>query len=266
MNDLIRFENVTLGYGQRVVLRNLCFTIRSGEFFGIVGANGSGKTTILRALLGLLRPLQGSVRIWLLPAQHPALPEGGWCNLSERPGALRFGYVPQRGFLDEMYPLTAFEVAMMGRYGALGPLRRPAKRDRELVKQALARVGLEQLAAHRFADLSGGQKQRLLIARALASGARVLALDEPTDGMDLEGRRGILDLICRLRTELGETVIYVTHHLNELANTAQRLLLLRDGLAQVGLPEEVLTRTVLEQIYGVPVRVEQWDNQRVVLG
>lgn len=265
MNDLIRFDDVTLGYRRRVVLRGLRFAIGAGEFFGIVGANGSGKTTILRALLGILRPLRGSVLGWVEPGTHEALPDGGWCDLSATPGALRFGYVPQRGFLDEIYPLTARDVVMMGRYAALGLLARPTPRDYQQVEQALAQTGIAELADCPFADLSGGQKQRLLIARALASESRVLVLDEPTDGMDLEGQRGIIELIARLRAETGVTVIYVTHRLNELGNVAQRLLLLHEGTVRLGPVEHILTPAVLSAVYGVPVRVEQFDGKRVVL-
>jgi ABC-type cobalamin/Fe3+-siderophores transport system ATPase subunit len=265
MTDLIRFDNVTLGYRRRVVLRDLNFSIRSGEFFGIVGANGSGKTTILRALLGILRPLRGQVLARVEPGQHDALPEGGWFDLAATPGALRFGYVPQRGFLDEIFPLTACDVVAMGRYGALGLLEWPGARDRELVAEALAHVGLAEVADRRFGDLSGGQKQRTLIARALASESRVLVLDEPTDGMDLEGQRGIMDLIGRLQAEMGVTIVYVTHRLNELGNAAQRLLLLHEGTVRIGPAGEILTPAVLEQVYGVPVRVETFDGKRVVL-
>jgi len=265
MNDLIRFDKVTLGYRRQVVLRDLRFTIRAGEFFGIVGSNGSGKTTILRALLGILRPLRGAVLARVEPGENDTLPEGGWVDLSATPGALRFGYVPQRGFLDEIYPLTARDVVMMGRYGALGWLERPGARDHYQVEQALTQVGLADRADCRYADLSGGQKQRVLIARALASESRVLVLDEPTDGMDIEGQRGIVELIGQLRVERRVTVVYVTHRLNELGNAAQRLLLLHEGTVRVGPVEEVFTPAVLEEVYGVAVRVEQFDGKRVVL-
>jgi ABC-type cobalamin/Fe3+-siderophores transport system ATPase subunit len=265
MNDLIRFDNVTLGYRQRVVLRDLNFSIRAGEFFGIVGANGSGKTTILRALLGILRPLRGNVLARVGHGEHDALPEGGWCDLSATPGAVRFGYVPQRGFLDDVYPLSVFDIVLMGRYGALGVGQWPGTRDRQLVVAALGQVGIGELADRRFGDLSGGQKQRALIARALASESRVLVLDEPTDGMDLEGQQGIMHLIARLQAEMGVTVVYVTHRLNELGNAAQRLLLLHEGAVRLGPVEEILTAAVLEQVYGVRVQVEHIAGKRVVL-
>ncbi|MCG3149939.1 MAG: putative ABC transporter ATP-binding protein [Verrucomicrobiae bacterium] len=263
MTELIRFDNVTLGYRRRVVLEDLNFSIRDGEFFGIVGANGSGKTTILRALLGILKPHRGQI-FGYLPAGE-ALPEGGRVVLNEMPGALRFGYVPQRGFLDEMYPLTGRDIVLMGRAAVCGPLQWPGVRDRQVVQEALEHVGAGELADRPFRALSGGQKQRVLIARALASESRLLVLDEPTDGMDLEGQRSILDLIFRLRAETGITVVYVTHRLNELTNVVQRLLLLHAGQVRVGTADEVLTSEVLSAVYGVPVRVELIEGRRVIL-
>jgi len=248
LSPLIQFQNVTLGYRRRSpVLSNLNFSIQEGEFFGIVGANGSGKTTILRAMLKILAPIKGRIAL-----------AGG----DER---MRFGYVPQRAFIDEMFPLTAREIVLMGRYGTLAPGRRPTPRDREIAEQQLALAGISDLAGERFRDMSGGQKQRTLIARALAAEARILLMDEPTVGMDLEGEHAILGLISRLHAETGITVVYVTHRLSELANTAQRLLLLHDGQVRVGHVAELFTPAVLREIYGVEATVEQVGGKRVVV-
>ena len=246
MTELIQFQNVTLGYRHKVVLANLNFTISEGGFFGIVGANGSGKTTILRALLGVLKPMNGRI-----------LFRGSETRT-------QFGYVPQRAFIDEMFPLAAREIVLMGRYGNLGPGRRPSPRDRNVVEQQLAHVGIAMLAGKRFRDLSGGQKQRVLIARALASEARMLVFDEPTDGMDLEGQHEIVELITRLRSESGVTVVYVTHRLNELSNAAQRLMLLHEGRVRIGAVDEILTEAVLQEVYGIAAHVAQVNGKRVI--
>lgn len=246
MADLIRFENVTLGYRRNVVLADLNFAVQEGEFFGIVGANGSGKTTLLRAMLGVMAPLAGRVHVSQTAEVH-------------------FGYVPQRGFLDEIFPLTAREIVLMGCYGRLGLWRRPGQREHEQAEKCLAQVGIGALATQRFRNLSGGQKQRVLIARALVAEAKVLVLDEPTDGMDLEGQRAILDLIEDLRERSGVSVIYVTHRLNELANAAQRLMLLHEGKVRIGRVEEILTGPVLREVYGVDAKVEQLDGKRVII-
>lgn len=247
MSTLIEFDNVRLGYRGRIVLDTLSFRVDEGEFFGIVGANGSGKTTILRAMLGILAPLSGRIT---------------YSGASRR---MRFGYVPQRAVVDEMFPLTAHEIVLMGRYGLLPPGRRPSRADHEIAEDQLARVGLVGMATKRFRDMSGGQKQRTLFARALAAEARVLLMDEPTDGMDLEGQLAILDLIEELRRSSGISIVYVTHRLNELANSAQRLLLLHEGHVRVGPVDELLAPDVLRAMYNVDVKVEHIGGKRVIV-
>jgi ABC-type cobalamin/Fe3+-siderophores transport system ATPase subunit len=261
---VIQFQNVTLGYHRRAVLTGLNFSIVEGEFFGIVGANGSGKTTILRALLGILKPM-GGVIIGEAQAGAAGLPEGGRVDLTDTPGALRFGYVPQRDSIDEIFPLTARDIVVMGRYGVLGPLQWPGPRDRQLAELKLAQVGIGDLAGKRYSDLSGGQKQRVLIARALAAEPQVLVFDEPTTGMDLEGERAILDLIERLRGDSRVTVVFVSHMLNVIANAAQRLMLLHEGQVRIGRVEEILTPQVLREVYGVDAIVDQVGNKRVIV-
>ncbi len=162
MTPLISFEGATLGYGKHVVLRDLSFEIREGDYLGLVGPNGAGKTTVLRALLRIHPPLTGTVRV---------------------APSVRFGYVPQRDQLNLSYPLSVADVVRMGR-----PPRstRAARReDREAADRALEQVGLSALAGRRLTNLSGGEKQRMLLARALVSDPTVLVLDEPTNGMDL---------------------------------------------------------------------------------
>jgi ABC-type Mn2+/Zn2+ transport system ATPase subunit len=247
LSALIRFRDVTLGYRRHVVLDRLSFEIGEGEWFGIVGANGSGKTTMLRAMLGILKPLAGRIEF-----------AGG-------EGRMRFGYVPQKAHVDELFPLTAREIVLMGRYGLLPPGRRPSAEDRRIAAEQLDHVGIGALADERFRDMSGGQKQRTLFARALAAEARVLLMDEPTEGMDLEGQQAILELIARLRAESGVSIVYVTHRLNELADSAERLLLLHDGQVRVGPVEDLLTPAVLKQLYGVTAAVERVAGKRVVV-
>ena len=247
MKSLIEFDGVTLGYRGHVVLRDLRFSIGEGEFFGVVGANGSGKTTMLRAMLGILAPLSGRI-----------LYDGA----AER---IRFGYVPQRAHIDEMFPLTAREIVLMGRYGLLGPGRRPSADDRRTAERQLEHVGLGGMADKRFRDMSGGQKQRTLFARALVAEARILLMDEPTEGMDIEGQQAILELIAQLRAETGVSVVYVTHRFNELADSADRLLLLHEGSVRVGPVDELLTPAVLREMYNVEAHVERVAGKRVVV-
>lgn len=245
---LVRFERVTLGYGRQRVLENLTFTLYDGDFLGLVGPNGSGKSTIVKALLGILKPQAG--RIVYERALHQEL---------------RFGYVPQRQTLDELFPLSVGEIVRMGRYRAAGVLRRPGKDDVSAVAEALAAVDIAPLADRRYGELSGGQRQRTLIARALAAGANCLVLDEPTNGMDLGSEQAILELIARLHDEGGLTVVFVSHLLNEVANTVGRLALLEEGRFDHGSVDEILTDARLSALYRIPVHVERVRGAVVVM-
>ena len=242
---LIALEAVAVGYGGRVILPPVDLAIARGVFLGVVGPNGSGKTTLVRTILGLLRPLEGKV--------------------TRAPG-LRFGYVPQRESVDLAFPLTASEIAMMGRHGRLGPWRRPGKADRAATQQALADVGVADLADKRFHELSGGQRQRVLLARALAGAPDALILDEPTTGLDLPSERALLDLVDGLRGR-GITVVMVSHHLAAVADFATDLALVpgQRRPVEVGGRDAMLTSSRLSAIYGVPVTVRTVDGHTLVL-
>lgn len=215
-----------------------------GDFLGLVGPNGSGKTTLLRAMLGLIDPLSGQV---------------------ERPVRdLRFGYVPQRKTLDDVWPLRTRDVVVMGLYHRLGLFRRPGRREREAALEALAAVGMDSVADHPFEALSGGQKQRTLIARALVTAPDVLLLDEPTAGMDLPGTEAVLGLLRDLHRG-GMTIVLVSHLLNEVVSTAMRVGLVGNGGLHLGPTREVVTDSNLSRLYGVPVHVVPVDGRLLVL-
>ena len=242
MTALITFEGATLGYGKHIVLRDLSFEIREGDYLGLVGPNGAGKTTVLRALLGIHPPLSGSVR---------------------RVPGIRFGYVPQRDQLNLSYPLSVADVVRMGRppQGS----RRGRREDREAADRALEQVGLSALAGRRLNNLSGGEKQRMLLARALVSDPTVLVLDEPTNGMDLGATTQILSLVRDLREQQRLTVIFVSHALNEVANAVERIALVVGGRFRLGSTGDILTAEILSAMYGITVDVERIGGRHVVL-
>jgi ABC-type Mn2+/Zn2+ transport system ATPase subunit len=245
---LVRFDDVGLGYGGTTVIEKLSFAVARGDFLGIVGPNGAGKSTILKAMLGILRPARGGV-----------------VYEAEVHRDLRFGYVPQRHTLDHIYPLTVRAIVRMARYARAGLVRRPGADDDLAVTHALEAIDIVDLAERRFAELSGGQRQRALIARALATGANFLVLDEPTDGMDLKSTHGILGLVRRLHRDEGLTVVFVSHQLNEVANYVDRLLVIDEGRYDFGPVDEVLTADHLRRIYQVPVVVETVAGASVVV-
>lgn len=244
MKPLVTFDHATLGYGRHVVLRDLSFTIDEGDFLGLVGPNGSGKTTVLRAVLGTHAPLSGTVSL--------------------APG-LRFGYVPQRDMVDYDYPLTAVDVVLMGRYDRIGLGRRPSAKDRAKAMEALEQVGIPGLAGKHLRNLSGGQRQRTLIARALVGEPNVLVLDEPTSGMDLVSTTQILGLVRDLHERSGITVLMVSHALNEVANYVERIALVVPDGFRIGPTAEIMTEEVLSGIYGIPVEVEAFNGHRMVI-
>lgn len=244
MTSLVRFEGVSLGYGRQPLLRNLTFTVEAGDFMGLVGPNGSGKTTMLRALLGTLPALSGVIEI--------------------APG-VNFGYVPQREQIESRYPLQVLDVVLMGRYHRVGLGRRPSKADRAAALDALGRVGMAEMAGRHIGGLSGGQKQRALIARALVGNPTVLVLDEPTNGLDLVATTQLLGLVRELHEDDGLTVLMVSHALNELANYVERIGLLVNGQLRLGHVDEVLTEESLSGLYGIPVEVASFGGHRIVL-
>ncbi len=244
MTALVTFDRASLGYGRRAVLSNLSFEIREGDFLGLVGPNGSGKTTILRAILGALEPIAGTVT---------------------RAEGLRFGYVPQRDQVDYGYPLSVVDVVLMGRYDRIGLGKRPSEADRELACDALEHVGIRDLSDRPLANLSGGQKQRTLIARALVGDPNVLILDEPTNGMDLVSMTQILGLVRELHERDGLTVLMVSHALNEVANYVERIALVADGKVHIGSTDEIMSEETLSNMYGIPVDVSSFNGLRIVV-
>ena len=244
MTALLEFDRVSVGYDHRPILTGLNFSIIEGDFLGMVGPNGSGKTTILRAILGTHAPLAGTVR---------------------RSPGLRFGYVPQRDLVDYGFPLTALDVVLMGRYDRIGMGRRPTADDRARAVRALEQVGIGELAGKHLLDMSGGQRQRTLIARALVGEPSVLVLDEPTSGMDLVSTTQILAFVRDLHERSGLTVIMVSHALNEVANYVEQIALVVPDGFRIGPVDEIMSEGVLREVYGIPVEVSAFGGHRVVI-
>lgn len=241
---LIEFNNVALGYGYPI-LNNISFAIYKGDFLGIVGPNGVGKTTFLKGVLGLLKPIQGEIIY----------------NKDE----VTFGYVPQRQVVDELFPLTVSDIVLMGRYRHIGFLRQPGKHDKEKVAECLLQVGIEDLTKKLYRELSGGQKQRVLLARALVREPSILLLDEPTTDMDLPSERGIMELIENLRSYKQLTILIVSHLLHVVINYANRLAFVGENKISVQDAIDALTPENLSSLYGVPVVVGEAGGKKFVL-
>jgi manganese/iron transport system ATP-binding protein len=229
----IQVRGVTAGYDGRAALEDLDFSVEKGSLVGLVGPNGSGKSTLLKVILGLHRPWRGQVRIFGRDVNHAR-------DL--------VGYAPQSELVDWQFPVTVYDVVMMGRYGRLGPLRRPGGRDRSAVHRALDRVHLTHLATRQIGELSGGQQRRMLIARALVQEPEVLLLDEPMAGVDATSQHELLALFEELR-DAGKTLLVSTHDLTCVAGCFNLALLLNQRLIAYGPPAEVFTRELLNAAY-----------------
>ena len=253
---MIELKQLSVGYPGLTVLRELDLRVEAGEVLAVVGPNGVGKSTLVRAASGALRPLAGSVEIdglrlhELTPAQR----------------ARMVSVVPQASNLPPAF--TAFDVVILGRTPYLGWLGTEGELDHRLVAEAMARTETLGLAQRRVGELSGGEQQRLLIARALAQGAPAMLLDEPTAHLDLRHQDRVLKLVRRLTNDQGLSVLLALHDLNLVARFADRVALLSDGrVRKIGRPQEVLTPEELAAVYGIQIHVmtNPFDGKPLVL-
>jgi ABC-type Mn2+/Zn2+ transport system ATPase subunit len=227
----LEVRDLWTGYNGGPVLEGVTFAIEKGCLAGLVGPNGSGKSTLLRTILGLQMPWRGQVLVFGAPADRR-----------------RLGYMPQSEAVDWAFPITVFEVALMGRYGVLGPLRRPGRRDRDVAWRALERVGMADKARRRIQELSGGEQRRTLIARALAQEADLLLLDEPFAGLDAPVQHDLLHLFQELAAE-GKTLLVATHDLTCVATHFDHAVFLNRRVVAFGPLREVLREDVLQETY-----------------
>ena len=241
-NESIIFDNITLGYTEKPVLRDINLRISKGESIGIIGPNGCGKTTLLKSLVGLIKPIKGHITVFGEPV------------MSAR---RQVGYVPQRETLDISYPATVLDMVIMGRYARIGLFRRPKSLDRERAVQAIADVGLTGHMHVPIAHLSGGQRQRVLIARALSADPEILLLDEPTAAVDVKSQREIVALLKTLHKERNLTILLVTHDVNLIYPMVDRIIFMADGEVLIGTPEEMLTQEKLQRIYNANVIITE---------
>ncbi|GLU48432.1 metal ABC transporter ATP-binding protein [Nocardiopsis ansamitocini] len=236
----VRVNGVTVRYGDVLALDRVDLTVPGGVICGLLGTNGSGKSTLFKAMTGMIAPLNGTVAInGLTPSK------------ARRRGLV--GYVPQAEQVDWAFPVRVADVVMMGRYGHMGPTRRPRNADRAAVAEALARTDLTDLADRQIGALSGGQRKRAFVARGIAQGADVFFLDEPFAGVDKRSEATIVAVLREMRAA-GRTLIVSTHDLASVPGLCDEAVLLQQHVVARGTPAEVLTPERLMQAFGLDER------------
>lgn len=233
----ITVDNLSVTYSHaRFALYNAHCRVEPGTITGLIGPNGGGKSTLFKAIMGFLTPTTGQVRIAGLPvtqAQRQQL----------------IAYVPQTDEVDWHFPVSVFDVVMMGRYGYMNLLRIPSAKDRRLVMESLVRVGMADLRDRQIGELSGGQKKRVFLARALAQESKVILLDEPFTGVDVKTEKSIIDLLLQLRAE-GHTILVSTHDLASISTFCDRTILLNRTILAAGTTADTFTEENLVMTFG----------------
>jgi zinc/manganese transport system ATP-binding protein len=242
--QVLRLEGVSVSFGPRRVLDDVSFGVDRGEFVGIIGANGAGKTTVFRVVLGLLGADAGTV---------------------ERPRRAT-GYVPQKVAIDADTPIRARDLVALGIDGEKFGIRLPSRARRARVEEMLEAVGASAFADARVGTLSGGELQRVLIAHALVGDPSLLVMDEPLANLDIKSGHEIVELVARLTRERGLAVLLSAHDMNALLPHMDRVVYLADGRAVSGTTGEVVRSDVLSRLYRYPVRVLDVDGTVLVVG
>ncbi|MBM7621446.1 manganese/zinc/iron transport system ATP- binding protein [Bacillus tianshenii] len=230
----VKIENLTVAYHRKPVLKEISFTVPEGKLIGIIGPNGAGKSTLIKAALELIPKASGSISIYGKPYR------------SQRK---LIGYVPQRGSVDWDFPTNALDVVLMGRYGHIGWIKRPGKKDIEFAYECLDKVGMRDYATRQISQLSGGQQQRVFLARALAQDASIYFMDEPFVGVDAATEKAIITILNELKSQ-GKTVLVVHHDLQTVKEYFDWVLLINLRKIAIGPTEEVFTMENLQRTYG----------------
>ncbi|MBV7330430.1 metal ABC transporter ATP-binding protein [Chloroflexi bacterium TSY] len=229
----LALHNVTVRYGNVRALEDFTLDVKQSEQIAIVGPNGAGKSTLFKVITGLVRPSTGRVDVYgSRPNEHICI-----------------GYVPQSSQIDWRFPVTVFDVVMMGRVGKIGLFRWAGQQDRVSVMSALQAVDMLHLAKRQIGELSGGQQQRVFLARALAQEAHILLLDEPLSGLDMPSQEAILKILADLQTR-NMTMLVAIHDLGQAAESFHQVLLLNRRIIARGVPKEVFTHSNLVEAYG----------------
>jgi zinc transport system ATP-binding protein len=232
----VSIENLWVRLDGRTVLENVNLEVKERDFLGLIGPNGGGKTTLLKAILGLIKPSRGRVLVY---------------GMSPEAARKRVGYLPQRSLFDQKFPISALEVVIMGRYGRKGLFGRYSPEDRDAALAALAAVGMLEHKDREIGGLSGGQQQRIFVARALVSEPDLLLLDEPATGIDSSRQREFYELLGDLNEKM--TIIMVSHDISAVSTYVKKIACVNRKLYYHSSKE--LTAEEIEEAYQCPVEM-----------
>ncbi|NLS78515.1 MAG: metal ABC transporter ATP-binding protein [Chloroflexi bacterium] len=232
--NALELREATVSYNSHHALDRVTVDIPCGRRVAVIGPNGAGKSTLFKAIVGILPLSHGTVRVFGHSPQDRRVP---------------VSYVSQSSGMDLRFPVTVYDVVMMGRYAHIGWMRWPTKHDKEIVMDALSRVGMANLASRQISELSGGQQQRVFVARALAQEAQLLLLDEPFRGIDVPSQEAILSLLEDLKG-VCSTILLSTHDIELAADAFDLMLLLNHKLVAFGTPAHVFRPEILREAFG----------------
>ncbi len=236
--SIIELQNVSFSYGEDLVIKDVSLQVHKGDYLGIVGPNGGGKSTLLKLMIGLNTPTHG--KILLYGTEIKKFKE--WSKI---------GYVSQQvTHIDPHFPMTVEEVVSMGRFSRLGLFHFPTQKDKDIVKEAICQVEMLAFKDRLIGDLSGGQQQRVFIARALAGQPEVIILDEPTVGVDVKTQKQFYSLLQKLNIELDLTLVLVSHELDMVAHEATEIAYVNRELVYHGIPKKFLHSEYFEKLTG----------------
>lgn len=246
----IEVADVTVAYPNgHVALRDASFHLGPGTICALVGVNGSGKSTLFKSIMGFVRPARGRIRIAGAPVE------------ASRKRQL-VAYVPQTEEVDWTFPVSVWDVVLMGRYGHMNFLRLPSAEDKRIALESLERVGMAEFRDRQIGELSGGQKKRVFLARALAQQGRIMLLDEPFTGVDVQTEAAIIELLRALRAE-GHLILVSTHNLGSVPEFCDQVVLIHRTVLAYGPTEEVFTEQNLTRAFGGALRQFHFERSTI---
>lgn len=234
--EVVRLEDVWVHYNGIPALEGVSLSIEEGDFLGIIGPNGSGKTTLIKVIVGLVKPSRGTVSV---------------LGKSPEKSRMDVGYISQQALFDRDFPISVWEIVLMGRYSRAGLFKRYSREDRSIAREALETVGMLEYRDRQVGQLSGGQQQRVFIARALAVRPKLLLLDEPTASVDPTMQTEFYELLERLKQQMA--IVLVSHDMNAISIYVDNIACLNRQLFYHGTKE--IAPDVLEAAYKCPVQL-----------